>query len=291
MLLRMIEEFWSVDRKSGKSSLKRLSDAAVTPSVGAVYEFAKGNRRFVIDEIHDDSLVISARYENDRVRWTQTVPRGKRTFYKPRSFDGGYQYYFYLDCDEPTYSIAVNFSESGEYDAYSSKFFGSPAVPSEWAGRFYDDIIFLAQIRLSDIAPFDIENRLPHTGYLYFFLDAENFAGGSYDVWVEYYGGEPDTVLYGFNEHSPIPEGLQNDIPVSFSFVHPDADCTKLLGLPSGGIDKRDRLLLQYDTLMFEDLPFLSDMCGYAYVFFNEDEHDLEITDRLYTESVWEGDL
>ncbi len=51
-----------------------------------------------------------------------------------------------------------------------SKFFGDPVVPYGWQEMFSDDVIFFAQIKLSDIALLDTENKLHHTGYLYFFL-------------------------------------------------------------------------------------------------------------------------
>jgi uncharacterized protein YwqG len=57
----------------------------------------------------------------------------------------------------------------------ASKFGGLPDLPSllrwpEWQER---PLPFLAQIRLSDIAPLDYANELPHSGMLYFFFDEE----------------------------------------------------------------------------------------------------------------------
>ena len=40
----------------------------------------------------------------------------------------------------------------GEYDLGASKFFGAPVLPAGWLDKFSDDVIFFAQIRLSDIA-------------------------------------------------------------------------------------------------------------------------------------------
>ena len=60
------------------------------------------------------------------------------------------------------------------YDLGASKFFGTPTVPLAWDGDFYEDEIFFCQIKLSDIAHLDTENRLPHTGYLYIFLHTED---------------------------------------------------------------------------------------------------------------------
>ena len=50
------------------------------------------------------------------------------------------------------------------YDLGASKFFGTPTVPIAWDGDFYDDELFFCQIRLSDIAELDKDNKLPHTG-------------------------------------------------------------------------------------------------------------------------------
>ena len=61
-----------------------------------------------------------------------------------------------------------------EHDISESKFFGIPTVPLAWEGDFDDDELFFCQIRLSDIARLDTENRLPHTGYLYIVLHTED---------------------------------------------------------------------------------------------------------------------
>ncbi len=46
----------------------------------------------------------------------------------------------------------------GEYNLGASKFFGTPTVPVTWEGDFYDDEIFLCQIRLSDIAELAVDD-------------------------------------------------------------------------------------------------------------------------------------
>lgn len=57
----------------------------------------------------------------------------------------------------------------------TSKLGGSPDVPPDFIWPEWNDIplTFLAQIRLADIAAFDIENALPHTGHLYFFYETD----------------------------------------------------------------------------------------------------------------------
>ncbi|MBQ4066753.1 MAG: hypothetical protein IJD22_03810, partial [Clostridia bacterium] len=69
---------------------------------------------------------------------------------------------------ESNNAIAITVKEAPEgYDLGASKFFGTPTIPKEWAEDFDDDEMFFCQIRLSDIAELDTDNRLPHSGYLY----------------------------------------------------------------------------------------------------------------------------
>ena len=50
----------------------------------------------------------------------------------------------------------------GEHDLGASKFFGAPVLPAGWLDRFSDDVIFFAQIRLTDIAALDKENSFKY---------------------------------------------------------------------------------------------------------------------------------
>ena len=231
---------------------------------------------------------MSVHYENRSADKTWVIDKGESKSYIPRSLDGGYMYrLIYEDETLPCgYAISISVQKAGgEHDVAQSKFFGSPVIPSEWQDRFHDDIVFFAQIRLADIAELDYDNRLPHSGYLYFFLDAEMYPSDSLDMWVEYYPGEPDTVIDDFNEMSPITVGLNDDWLITFQLADPDADGTKLFGKPSGIINERGdmpNLLLQYDPLDFSGVPFLENLDGYAYVFFGEDETDFnDITSKV----------
>ena len=112
--------------------------------------------------------------------------------------------------------------------------------------------------------------------YLYIFLDTEMYP---YTPMVYYYDGEPDTIIDDFNELSPLPCGLNEDWLISFGAAPPDADGTKLLGLPSGAAGEDaslPKLLLQYDPLDFEGVPYLENVDGYAYVLFGRDEKDFD---------------
>ena len=161
----------------------------------------------------------------------------------------------------------------GEHDLGASKFFGAPALPAGWLDRFSDDVIFFAQIRLSDIAKLDTENRLPHTGYLYLFLDVEMVC--QYQVMAYYYDGEPNVVVDDFNEIEPQFAHLNEDWLMSFEPADDAADGIKLFGVPSSGYETDEELLLQFDPLA-ADTRFLDNIDGYAYFFFEKDRNNID---------------
>lgn len=170
--------------------------------------------------------------------------------------------------------ISVEKAPSG-YDLGSSKFFGTPTVPLSWENDFDDDEMFFCQIRLSDISELDIENRLPHNGYLYVFVHTER---GLCDLRadVRYYAGEPELAFDGFNS---AVEGFEKyTVPylMRFSFADESEDCTRLFGQPSGWAygDTPPSLLMQYDPLD-NDMGFLDHIDGFVYLFFGDDGSDL----------------
>ena len=164
------------------------------------------------------------------------------------------------------------------YDLGASKFFGTPTVPLSWDGDFYDDEIFFCQIKLSDIAHLDTENRLPHTGYLYIFLHTED---GQYALGadVRYHDGEPELAIDDFNTAVEGYEQYNGAFLMEFSEVDENEICTKLFGNPSDWnyADVPPKLLLQYDPLD-NDMGFLDFLDGFMYLFFDEDERNFEKT-------------
>lgn len=160
----------------------------------------------------------------------------------------------------------------GDHDPGASKFFGAPTVPEKWLDMFSDDVIFFAQIRLSDIAKLDTENKLPHTGYLYLFLDVEMYP---YQAMAYYYDGEPNVVIDDFNEEEPRFAHLNKDMLMEFESVEETSDGTRLFGIPSSGYESDKELLMQFDPLA-EDTGFLDDIDGYAYFFFGDDKTDID---------------
>ena len=160
-------------------------------------------------------------------------------------------------------------------DESCSKFFGKPCLPESMNEPYPDDGVFFAQIRCSDIKDLDPECRLPHEGYLYFFLDAEMYPSNDLYMMLDHSLEEPAIVIDDYNECCNI-KGLTDTYVITFEKVGAGYEGTKLLGYPSNDVDDSDDrcgLLLQYDPLDF-DVPFLSTLDGYAFVFFGDDDED-----------------
>lgn len=172
-------------------------------------------------------------------------------------------------------SITVQKADA-QYDLKASKFFGAPVIPQSWFQSFYEDEIFLCQIRLSDIAELDIENRLPHTGYLYVFLRADD---GNYNLRadVRYYNGEPNMVIDDFNLAVSEYEKFNTAWLMHFDISDEMHNGTKLLGLPSDWNYEEEppKLLMQYDPLD-NDMGFLDFLDGYLYLFFGDNVNDFD---------------
>ncbi|MBQ8684228.1 MAG: DUF1963 domain-containing protein [Clostridia bacterium] len=162
----------------------------------------------------------------------------------------------------------------GAYDLGASKFFGTPTVPEAWGEDFYDTDLFFCQIRLADIATLDTENRLPHTGYLYVFLDT---AEGPYQLkaTVRYSPDEPCLAIDAFNSETVGYEQYTEAWLMEFYPVGEDVEGTRLFGVPSDWPfeEPHPSLLLQYDPLDSE-MGFLDSLDGFLYLFFGADTAD-----------------
>lgn len=160
------------------------------------------------------------------------------------------------------------------YDLGASKFFGTPTLPMEWEDDFYDDEIFLCQIRLADIAHLDAENKLPHTGYLYVFIYTGD---GKYHLSadVRYFDGEPTLAIDDFNAEVDGYERFNEAYLMEFYPVEEDADCTRLLGVPCDWNyeDEPKKMLMQFDPCDSE-MGFLDEIDGFLYFFFGKDTKD-----------------
>ena len=183
-------------------------------------------------------------------------------------------------------AIGMKFVQpQGEYDPAQSRFFGDPAIPAWMEAEIEEDEVFLAQIRLSDIATLDTENILPHEGWLYFFIKAEDGSAWTpKQAVVRYSKGEPEVVLVDFNAESTIPDKMNETWLINFEVAEEAASGMKLLGVPFDWnyADPAPLLLLQYDPL---DSPssFLEEMDGVAYFFAGKDM-------EKFTDAVWHAE-
>ncbi len=162
------------------------------------------------------------------------------------------------------------------HDLGASKFFGTPTIPGAWLEELDEDLIFLAQIRLADIAEQDQGNVLPHIGYLYFFVGSGAHMGEEAEAVVLYSPDEPDTAVDEFNDAFGV-KGTTEDWLISFSEVDNGADGHKLLGDPSGwAYEVSPKLLLQYDPLETEGIDFMDIVDGFGFFFFGEASNDFD---------------
>lgn len=172
-----------------------------------------------------------------------------------------------------------------EHDLSISKFFGIPTLPKGVAETLSPDAVFIAQINLKDIIPFDKDNKLPHEGYLYFFMETEDETPYSHkEAVVIYSNQEVEIAIDDFNAESPISEGLNDDYAIEFFEIDDSYTGIKLLGVPSDWNyqDEPKELLLQYDPLDTDDLDFFSYMDGYIYFFYkNENKNFNEVVIHL----------
>ncbi len=73
----------------------------------------------------------------------------------------------------PAIALAATRTDDADIAIGASKFGGAPDVPAnfDWPMRDEAPLVFMAQINLDELAPFDIENKLPSSGVLSFFYD------------------------------------------------------------------------------------------------------------------------
>lgn len=172
-------------------------------------------------------------------------------------------------------AIRLNIKKAeGQREPNVSRFLGNPVLPDGWVNSFPKTVMFFMQINLADIAKYDKENRLPHKGYLYFFLDT---ADGEYDLEpiVRYYDGEPLDVVDNFNELVPGYEQYVNEYIIEFEECEDDTDGIRLLGVPNDWnyAEEARQLLLQFDPLtVAEDIGIFANIDGLFYFFLNEGE-------------------
>ncbi len=140
----------------------------------------------------------------------------------------------------------------GEYDPGTSKFFGSPTMPEEWLedGTVGDDDFFFCQLKLSEFKKYDKHGIIPTKGFIYIFLTENN---GNYTPNVQYFSGEPDTLIDDFNTGFDFLGNTETEYSIDY-FETDSADDGSRLFIKAG----EEITLLQYDPLDDNMPEFLS---------------------------------
>lgn len=93
MKLRIIEECWGINRRTGERSTNRTDEKLVNAALETVIEMPIGRRKFHIDAVSEDSITVSVVYDNNpAANKTYEIIKGESVLYKPMSRDGGYKY-------------------------------------------------------------------------------------------------------------------------------------------------------------------------------------------------------
>ena len=283
------------DKKFLRVTGKRVEkNGNVVAEATAVVPYMKGGAAKLPDVAPFNTNVWLCGDDGFNMKWIEYTSTGKIAYFYDKYYDlvdgkahaeceikGDNMIFDFELIDLPKnadYAIAMKVRkvEPGEeIDEGCSKFFGSPTVPESLKDPYPDDGVFFAQIRCEDLGDLDPECRLPHEGYLYFFLDAEMYPSDDLYMMVNHTLEEPKYILDDYNEECNI-KGLTDTYVITFEKVDAGYSETKLLGYPSNDVDDngdRGGLLLQYDPLEF-DVPFLSTCDGYAFVFFGDGEEN-----------------
>lgn len=151
-------------------------------------------------------------------------------------------------------AIRITTHETDEDLTGKSHWWGFPDLPEGVdfpVAAIHDDdekegedlLTFICQIRLEDIAPYDSEGLLPHTGMLYFFAELDYFLGDM-DAHAEglgFWSGNSYKVIYSpetddlHTHRVQWSDGSDACLPaetISFEETPARADGMKLLGLP-----------------------------------------------------------
>lgn len=94
MKLKIKETAWGINRVAGGYREKVTADVSFPCAVGSIPDFGTGKRNFTIDEVNENSIVLSVHCANSRYDKTWTIKKGEEITYRPHSFDGGYYYQF-----------------------------------------------------------------------------------------------------------------------------------------------------------------------------------------------------
>lgn len=93
MKLRIIEECWGINRRTGERSTNQTDEKLVNAVAETVIEMPIGRRKFHVDDVSEDRITVTVVYENNpAANKTYEIIKGDSVLYKPMSRDGGYKY-------------------------------------------------------------------------------------------------------------------------------------------------------------------------------------------------------
>ena len=162
--------------------------------------------------------------------------------------------------------IAIKIDNDGKLNG--SKFFGEAFLPESWiAGDEFGCFeVFICQIDLEEVAPFDKNGLLPDKGYLYFFMDFDSKPVKG----IVRYAESPDASTF-FNEDADVDYDVETEYVVDF-YGADDA--------PVGLLCRHKKLydnevcLLKFTPDSLADMDFLSGTDGV--IMFVIDKDDLK---------------
>ncbi len=127
----------------------------------------------------------------------------------------------------PAIALAATRADDDEIAIGASKFGGAPDVPDGFAWPMRDDapLVFMAQINLAEIAPFDIENQLPSSGVLSFFYDMNEDGDWPFGEMADE-GGWRVFHFEGDLERAQVPEQAQISHGLQTATVKPQIFCS-----------------------------------------------------------------
>ena len=94
MKLKITEEAWGINHRTGKSSVRKTDEKTFDCVAGELPPFETGRRSFTIDEVTEEGITLSVHCANEKYNKTWKLKKGEGAFYRPMSMDGGYQYTF-----------------------------------------------------------------------------------------------------------------------------------------------------------------------------------------------------
>ena len=92
MKIRIEEEMWGINSRTGKSSVRKILSTTIPCEIGLINIVFNNERRFIIDKIDNEEVTITMKCKNEKFNKTWIVTNVEGVFYRPLSFDGGYQY-------------------------------------------------------------------------------------------------------------------------------------------------------------------------------------------------------